>query len=99
MDLTQLDTKFLVSLISLLCLILGFLFSRLTSFGSNFVQKHMEVLQQNTHAIIKLETQMELLIKRLDSISQLEKDVNSLGQRYRSLSKKINHSSPGESAT
>ena len=42
-------------------------------------------LRDNTHAIIQLKVQMEVLIDKVKSIPELEKDVNQLGSAMREL--------------
>lgn len=46
-------------------------------------KKHMEVLRQNTEAIIKLETKVEFLIKHLDEIGEVRRDLDKLGAKLR----------------
>lgn len=42
-------------------------------------------LRDNTHAIIQLKVQMEVLIDKVKTIPELEKDVNQLGSAMREL--------------
>ena len=47
--------------------------------------EHEKALRENTFALIKLSMQMELVLKDLAKLPELEKDLNNLGIKVRSL--------------
>lgn len=49
-------------------------------------------LNENTHAILKLTLQMELVLKQLEKLPEIEKDLNLLGAKVRDLSMNNNNS-------
>lgn len=48
---------------------------------------HEKAVRENTLALVKLSLQMELVLKDLAKLPEIEKDLNNLGLKVRSMSK------------
>lgn len=47
--------------------------------------EHERALRENTFALVKLSLQMELVLKELSKIPEMEKDLNNIGEKVRSI--------------
>ncbi len=47
--------------------------------------EHEKALRENTFALVKLSLQMELVLKDLARLPEIEKDLNNLGIKVRSM--------------
>jgi len=48
--------------------------------------EHEKALRENTFALVKLSCQMEIVLKQLERLPEIERDLSNLGQKVRSMS-------------
>lgn len=65
--------------------VLLILVKEIASSFSDSRKKNTQALEANTHAVIKLETKIEHIMKRLDDLPEMQKDINALHEKVRNL--------------
>jgi len=65
--------------------LLIFIVKELWRSGRTDLKENTQAIQQNTHSIIELKSELKHLRERTDEIPGIKKDINSLGQKLRDV--------------
>ena len=82
----EIPTKELLILgVGIVFTIIGFLIKKLLKDFETKMSESTLALQQNTLAVVKLNTQIEIVMKQLERVYQMEKDLDAVHSKLRAL--------------
>ena len=75
----------IILLLTVTFAVIGYLLKKVLSNFESKMAESTRAVQENTLAVVKLNTQMEMIFKQLERVYQMEKDLDAVHGKLRTL--------------